>query len=339
MSLPVIHSMHHNIVRTKVHKSYHYGHKLHHGVITIGNFDGVHIGHQHIIHHVLKTAQMLHTHSVLFTFDPHPLEVLKTKKNFKYLCTLSQKIKLLQHTNLNHIIVKVFNKSFAKISPIDFIKNHIVQPLKPAVIIVGSNFRFGNKGAGNIQLLKKLGDKYHFKVKTVAKVKQKGFVVSSSCVRKLVTSGKWHKVRAMLGRAFVIKAQVVKGEGRGKKLGIPTINCQPEKNQLIPSQGVYVAQIKEGRKTLPAAVNIGVCPTFKKAHHLTTASAKKNQIEKQITKQIKIEVHLIGIKKLWSKQTCEIEIIKYLRKEKTFATPQQLVTQIKKDIRKAEQYF
>lgn len=289
------------------------------GIVTIGNFDGVHIGHKHIIEHVLQLAQTRNVPSILYTFDPHPMEILQPEQTRYRLCTKNQTMHLLQQTGLNHIIVEAFTKDFSRLSPEEFIHQRIVHLLQPAVIIVGENFRFGTGGTGGRQLLTKLGKKYHFEVKIMPHLKKDGCVISSSLIRRSILDGKWDTVSTLLGRPFSIKAPVVKGANRGKSLGFPTINLKPNSQQLLPANGVYIAQIANSRQ--PAAVNIGFCPTF------STNTTRK------------IEIHIIEKNIKWQDSECEVEILRYIRPEQSFSNVTALTRQIQQDIKQVQQYF
>ncbi len=290
------------------------------GVLTIGNFDGVHIGHQHIIRSVLQLAQQKKTHSILYTFNPHPVTVLKPQKKLKRLCSLDHTLLLLKQMGLDRIIIKRFTKSFSTHSPLNFIKNYIA-PLHPSVIVVGENFRFGADHKGSVQTLYDVSGLYRFEVQIVPPLKKTHHVVSSSLIRQLVVSGKWDLVNRLLGRPFSIRALVVKGTGRGKNLGFPTINLKPDEDVIKPIRGVYGGRVKIKDRIQPAIVNIGVCPTF---------LSKSTQLSNQ---KLKIEVHLIGICYQWTSPYCEVEILKYIRPEKKWTNPAELVRQIKTDIR------
>ena len=289
------------------------------GIVTIGNFDGVHIGHRHIIDHVVHLAKAKTFPSILYTFDPHPMEILQPEQTRYRLCTKNQTTRLLQQTGLNYVIVEAFTKNFSRLSAEEFIYQHIVRMLQPAVIIVGENFRFGTGGTGGKQLLTKLSKKYHFEVKIMPHLKKNDCVISSSLIRQSILDGKWDTVPTLLGRPFSIKAPVVKGENRGKSLGFPTINLKPNLQQLLPANGVYIAKIANSRQ--PAAVNIGFCPTFSN------------------NKTLKIEVHIIEKNINWQDSECEVEILRYIRPEQSFPSTATLTHQIQQDIKQVQRYF
>ena len=283
-------------------------------VLTIGNFDGVHLGHKKLVNAVVQTARAQNRPSVLYTFSPHPAVVLFPQKKHFFLYPIQQNRERLLTLGLDHLIVKPFTRAFSRLSPEEFIKKHIVERFQPAQIVVGHDFRFGADGKGTARLLKKLGEKYNFKTKVLLPVRRKGVIVSSSAVKTAILSGQWDLARALLGRFFSIKAQVVKGEGRGKHIGFPTLNLKGHKNTTLPARGVYTARVKKKDQYFPAVVNIGVSPTFSQ------------------TGPQKIEVHLIGQTRPWREKSCEVELLRYIRPERHFASAQALARQIKKDI-------
>ena len=296
--------------------------KTHAGIITIGNFDGVHIGHQFIMNHVLSLARETKSAAIVYTFYPHPVEVLHPGQKHYRLYQQEQSIHLLQQMGIPYICVEAFTHEFSKMSPEEFIVERILRLFKPIVLVVGENFRFGAAGCGNTGLLARLGEKHHFATKIIPRLKKDGKFISSSLIRKTLLSGKPDKAKDWLGRAFSIKARVVKGEGRGQSLGFPTINLKPSACQLLPADGVYIASVKlPAGQSLPAVLNIGFCPTF------------SNQKER------KIEVHIMERRIKWEHSFAEVQILQFIRPERAFSGKAQLLAQIRQDIKKARQYF
>ena len=287
------------------------------GAMTVGNFDGVHLGHKELIETTVRYAQQVRKPSLLYTFYPHPALFLYPKKKHRLLCSFQQSQERLRGFHLDHIIVQPFTKAFASLSPEEFIEKHILARFRPEWILVGSNFRFGKERAGSIAFLKKLAKKGLFKLKVIASLKKAGRVVSTSAIKELVSLGQWNQVRALLGRPFSLKGMVVKGHGRGQKLGVPTINIELEKNIILPPLGVYAGWLREGNKNWPAVLNLGYNPTF---------SQKK---------LLKAEVHIIGFKKSWRSKMCEVEIVRFIRPEKKFPHQSALIHQIQEDIKQA----
>ncbi len=287
-------------------------------ILTIGNFDGVHVGHRKLIDTVIRYACREKKTSVLYTFSPHPHQVLFPERQHRLLYSIKKNKSLLQGLGLDHLIVEPFTSDFSKLSPEEFIEKYIVGFMQPTFIVVGYNFRFGIGSAGSIPLLEKLKKKHNFRLKIVPPVKRKGLIVSSSAIKKAILSGHWDLVSAFLGRFFSITGLVVKGEGRGKALGFPTINLKVEDSILLPMDGVYIARVRKKNQYFQAVVNIGQTPTF-----------FPNCLKK-------IEVHLIGRNEQWRDKECEVEMVEYIRPEYKFSDSQALIHQINKDVVQAQ---
>jgi len=290
-------------------------------VLTIGNFDGLHLGHKKLIDTVIKRAKQYSKVSVLYTFSPHPMKVLFPKKEYKALYPLKKTIDLLQKTDLQYLVVEPFTLCFSELSPELFIEQYIVKYMHPKSIVVGHDFRFGLKGSGSIKSLKILGKKYKFDVIEIDPVKKEGITISSSIIKKNILLGHLGLVTELLGRPFSLKGVVITGEGRGKALGFPTINLQIEKDILMPANGVYTAKVVKKNQCFQSVVNIGTNPTFSK---------------KRVRK---IEVHIIGYNKVWCESECEVELLHYIRPEKKFFNSEDLIFQIKKDIEQTKKHF
>ena len=287
-------------------------------VLTIGNFDGVHIGHRKLIDTVIRHAHKEKKASVLYTFSPHPVQVLFPEKKHQLLYSTEKNKAILQSIGLDCLIVEPFTSDFSKLSPESFIEERIVNLIQPTLIVVGYNFRFGIGNKGSSQLLEKLKKKHNFSLKIIPPVKKKGVVISSSVIKQAILSGQWELVSALLGRFFSIEGLIIKGEGRGKRLGFPTINLKVDANVILPVNGVYTARVKKKNQYFQAIVNIGQNPTF-----------SNNCLKK-------IEVHLIGKNMNWRYKRCEVEILRYIRPEYKFFDAKALIQQIKRDIAQAQ---
>ncbi len=296
-------------------------------ILTVGNFDGLHRGHQFLIQKVVSLARRYKKKSCLLTFWPHPSYVLASLKPVPLLFPLyEQKKQLLKKWGLDYVIIQPFTKAFAKLSPQEFIEDYIVKKYKPSVFCVGENFRFGFQGRGDKELLKHTARAGHFKVNMVRGCEYKGKRISSSQVRQGIAKGKWDLVSALLGRFFAFQGKVVRGKGRGKKMGFPTLNLKCAREQILPQRGVYLTRVKRNKAVLPAVMNIGWRPTF--------SSLDGNK------KSYQIEVHLLKGGDLWKTgQWCEVEVLKPLRKEKKFPTVEKLTLQIQKDTHQAREFF
>ena len=290
-------------------------------VLTIGNFDGLHLGHKKLVNAVTQYAKKAKKPSVIYTFSPHPVRLLYPDKKHKLLCSREQTINILREMGVDYLIIEPFTRYFSQISPKEFIERYIVFPIQPTSVIVGYDFKFGTKGTGSIQLLEEMGTKHNFRLKIIPPMKKKGLIVSSSLIKDFILSGKWELVPVFLGRPFSLRGLVVKGEGRGKNLGFPTINLKVKEDILLPVNGVYTAGVRKKNKYFYAVVNVGTTPTF------STECLKK------------IEVHLIEREEKWREKECEVDIFQYIRPEKKFSDGKELTDQINKDIDWTRQYF
>jgi len=280
-------------------------------IITIGIFDGVHHGHQRIIKDVNKKARRAGLKSHLVTFYPHPVDFFGNKKIS--LTTLDEKIALLDELGLEALSVIKFTKKFAQLLPGEFIRKYIL-PLHPHEIIVGSNHTFGKNASGNIELLKKFGKKYGFKV-SIAKLKKKNKTnINSTLIRELILLGRIEKAEEFLGRKYSIFGKVVKGRGIGRKLGFPTANLKVSGNKLLPGPGVYLTKTLVKKKYYSSLTNIGFAPTFGKQNVLS------------------VEVFLKDFKKNIYGTTLKVIFLKKIRDEKKFGSEEALKKQIKKDV-------
>ena len=289
-------------------------------VLTIGNFDGVHLGHRRLINAVIKEARKNKQNSVVYTFSPHPVQFLFPERKHHLLVSREQSFEIIKGM-VDRLIVKSFDLDFSKLSPQKFIEECIVKPFNPSLIIVGDNFRFGAQGLGSSKTLQELGEKHGFRLRLFPSVKREGRVLSSSFVKETILSGNWPLVSQLLERAFSIRGLIVKGEGRGKRMGFPTLNLRIDKNILIPSDGVYVVRVIGKDKYFQGVANIGLNPTF----------------PGNCTK--KIEIHLLKHSEKYREKSLELEFLGYLRAEKKFSRTEDLQLQIKQDISKAQEYF
>ncbi|MEK6646607.1 MAG: bifunctional riboflavin kinase/FAD synthetase [Candidatus Firestonebacteria bacterium] len=293
-------------------------------VCALGAFDGIHIGHKKIIRETIKIAHKLQAKSIILTFEPHPKKAL-AKNNFPLLLTpYYKKIDLIKNLSPDLVLSVDFNTSFANMSAQHFIEFILVKKLNIRAIVIGPNFRFGKERIGNIQLLKKFGKLHDFKVVIVQPAKINGQIISSTVIRKLITTGKLEKANIFLGRKYSIIGNVIKGIGRGRKLGFPTANVSIH-HEILPPCGVYAVQVIFKNNLYNGICNIGFNPTF---------------IKKKPENPI-VEVHIIN--KVFSKplygKILEIIFIKKLRNEKTFANVSDLTKQIAKDKTSALKYL
>lgn len=293
-------------------------------VITIGNFDGVHIGHQRILDKVVLISKQISGTPMAITFEPHPMKVLAPERALKMLVTFEDKVRLLSQSGLQALMIIPFDKEFSQTEPESFIKNILVDKLGIKWLIVGHNFSFGKRKKGNTNLLRQKARKYGFGFSVVRHAIIKGNIVSSSKIRSLIQKGNVDEASEMLGRYYHVKGIVVKGTGRGAEvLNIPTanINCY---NEILPKDGVYAVRVTfaSSEDNLNTAVflgaaNIGKNPTF-------------GDIENVI-----LEVHLIDFKQDILGKELIIHFIDRIRDEKRFSTVEQLRRHIDEDINMA----
>jgi len=290
-------------------------------VITIGNFDGVHIGHQKIFDFVKKKAKQISGTSVVITFNPHPIKVLYKEHPLKLITTNEDKIKLIEKCGIDITISIPFTHEFAQIEAEDFVKNILIEKFNAKWIVVGYDYRFGKGRKGDKELLKKLGKTYGFKVTVLKAYKKRGKILSSTAVRNALFEGNIKEANQFLGRAYHVDGEVIKGMGRGSSvLGYPTANFVP-KQEIIPKQGVYAVKVTiPSLKTFNGVANIGKNPTFGNIN-------------------MSYEVHILDFKGNLLGKTIRIHFIERIRDEKKFGSPQELKENIAHDIEIARKIF
>jgi riboflavin kinase/FMN adenylyltransferase len=293
--------------------------KRHQGaVITIGNFDGVHLGHQKIISEVVQRAHTSHTKSLAITFEPHPIKILVPEREPRILTPPGKKTRLLVRYGIDCVLVINFTREFAKLPPDDFIENVLINRLRARDVIVGHNYAFGKGKRGTTELLRRRGKKLGFDVKVVRNAKLGGEVVSSSRIRSLLGWGRVCEASTFLGRPYSIEGTVIKGAGRGASLlETPTANIATP-NEVVPKAGVYAVRVALGNKQLDGVANIGKNPTF----HGTRMS---------------YEVHILDFKGNVLGKELKVFFIDRIREERTFDSAHALKKQIEKDIAHARE--
>jgi len=230
-------------------------------IVTIGNFDGVHLGHRALIENVVKEANSMALNSALVTFEPHPQEIINQGQSICRICTISHQLNLFEKLGLDEVHLIRFTKELSKMPPKEFVIKFLVNRFNLTKLIIGYDFHFGKQRSGDFKLLENLSKKFNFSVEEFAPVKEKGKIVSSTLIRGLIKKFNFEKIPYYLGREFSIYGKVVYGEKRGKKLGFPTANITPE-SPLAIKNGVYVSKIKLAEKIYYGVTNIGKKPTF-----------------------------------------------------------------------------
>ena len=285
-------------------------------VIAIGNFDGVHLGHQKVLNDAKLKAKKNNLSFGVVTFEPIP--VMFFNKNIKNhrINTFDQKVDNLKKIGPNFLKIIDFNKRFSNLSPKMFIKKIIYENLNAKFVFVSKNFRFGKNRKGNISTLKKFEKSFNYKTFISLPFKQKRKILSSTIIRKKISLGKIYEVNKSLGRNWSVRGKVVKGERRGRKIGFPTCNLELT-DYVIPKLGVYSVSIQIGKKIKKGIANVGYRPTFS-------------------GKNILLEVNIFGINSNLYKKEIIVNFLKFIRKEKKFKNINELKSQIKKDIIKAK---
>jgi len=232
-------------------------------VVTVGMFDGVHRGHRMLFERCFEEAKRLQSRSAVVTFDPHPLEVLAPDKAPCILTTLEQRLGLFEDAGFDVALVLPFNKALAQLSPFEFAREALVEELHVRKVLVGEDFRFGHDRAGNVATLGEIGAQEGFEAEAVGLLGGDEGKISSSDVRLLLREGLVEAASSLLGRGYRLAGEVVAGDKRGRTLGFPTANIKPSPHACLPALGVYAGWWCWDGKRLPAAINVGVRPTFK----------------------------------------------------------------------------
>jgi riboflavin kinase/FMN adenylyltransferase len=286
-------------------------------VIALGNFDGVHKGHQEIIKLTCEIARAKNLPSAVMTFEPHPVSVFRPEISNFHLTSLEQKIKLIEALGVDFLFVMNFDENFAKITAEDFIKNILCEGLSVKHVVIGYDFIFGHDRGGNAQMLHDLSGSSGYGFTQVDAVGKDDMVFSSTKIRENLRQGNLENVQLMLGRNYEIAGVVIKGENRGKGLGFPTINI--DSGELMrPASGVYAVRVKIGDAIYNGVANIGTKPTF-------------------VGKTEELEVHIFDFDEDVYGRNVEIEFIQYIRAEEKFQSVESLVAQIAKDCIKARE--
>jgi riboflavin kinase/FMN adenylyltransferase len=290
-------------------------------VIAIGNFDGIHLGHQQLLLFCIGLAKESGAEATALTFEPPPLKVLRPESAPPRISTNAQRLEWFGALGMEAAVVLPFTKRLSQLAPEDFVEEILVRQLQVRAVVVGDNFRFGHKQAGDVKFLRELGMRDGFEVIVHEPVVVDGEIVSSTVIRKLIAEGNVTRAARMLGRAFALTGEVVPGTGTGRKFTFPTLNLRPEQ-ELLPARGVYVTRtVLEGEPSSHRSVtNVGMRPTFNGTG-------------------LTVETHLLDYSGNFSPKRIEVRFWKKLREEKKFGGPEELKAQIAKDIRTANGFF
>jgi riboflavin kinase/FMN adenylyltransferase len=292
-------------------------------IATIGNFDGVHIGHRLLVQNLVARAAMVGGTATVVTFHPHPLQVLAPNNAPRMLQTLKQKIAAVESLGIQLVVVLPFDQEFARISARDFASKIMWQALDLREIYVGPSFAFGHRREGSFNLLREIGVELGFVVNKIPQVQFRGSRVSSTAVRQALMMGQAALARRLLGRPYALEGEIVHGTAIGAGLQVPTANLRTS-NELIPRKGVYVTLLNVDREQHRGVTNVGVRPTVSSGGPEATVT---------------IETHLLDFRgDIYGKEVT-LEFLIRLRDERRFPDTQALVSQIQKDVRRARRYL
>jgi len=286
--------------------------------VTIGNFDGVHLGHQMLFSEVVGRAYRANGRSVVITFDPHPLQVLKPEIGIKLISTYERKVELISFAGIDILIVIPFTREFAATTAEAFVDEVLMKRVGVRELVVGYDYAFGKGRQGDITFLREQGRKKGFPVFVVEPYYVDNILASSSKIRELVTAGRMQDVKKLLGRYYQIRGEVQLGKQRGGSVvGFPTANLHLSEEDLCPKHGVYVTQVIYDGKCYGGVLNIGHNPTFGE-------------------EGLSVETHIFDFNQDIYGKPIMINLLKYLRGEEKFSGVAQLTEQIKKDIQQAK---
>jgi len=289
-----------------------------HPCVTIGNFDGVHLGHQMLFSEVVQSACRSQGTSIAITFNPHPLQVLRPE-GIKLISNCDQKVELIEMAGLDVLVIVPFTREFATMSAEEFVDDFLIGRIGVKELVVGYDYAFGKGRRGDINFLKRQGAEKDFPVTVVEPHYEDDILVSSTKVRELVAEGRMIDASKLLGRPYQIRGVVQVGKQRGgKEIGFPTANLQVDEEDLVPRHGVYVTQVICNGKCYGGVVNIGLNPTFGE--------------EKLVA-----ETHIFDFNQDIYGKPMKINLLKFLRSEKKFSSIKELSAQISRDVMEARQ--
>jgi riboflavin kinase/FMN adenylyltransferase len=286
-------------------------------VMALGDFDGIHLGHQEVIQRTLAIARELSLPASIMTFHPHPRVVLGQSKYEQNLTPLDDKLALFSNMGIEYVYLVNFTLTFARISPLEFVEQVLV-PMGLHSIVVGFDFTFGHEGKGTPESLRQMGQGL-FSVQIIPPFHFEGEKVSSTNIRVHLMEGQIAEANHLLGRTYRICGRVVTGDGRGRTIGFPTANIEPSDDYVIPKKGVYAVRCRVNGHQYNAVMNIGTKPTF------TENGVKQT-----------LEAHLFDFDQSIYNQEIEVEFVQYLRQEQKFASVDQLIQQIHQDAAEAK---
>jgi riboflavin kinase/FMN adenylyltransferase len=290
-------------------------------VVSVGNFDGVHRAHQEVVRHMAERARLFSGKAVVVTFEPHPLRILRPDVAPRLLTALPAKLKLLEQTHVDAVLVLPFTRDLSLMTADDFARRVLAETLHAREVHEGYNFHFGHKAQGNVNTLAELGRQFGFEARIYPEQLRRGHHLSSSEVRKVIAEGKVSRARALLGRPFSIISTPGRGRGYGRQYTVPTVNLA-RYDELVPANGVYITWLRVSGECFEAVTNVGNRPTFGE-------------------ESFAIESHLLNFHPIELLPDTELELtfLKRLRAEIKFPSVEALREQIGKDVQKAKRFF
>lgn len=287
--------------------------------VTVGNFDGLHVGHQKILGLLRDRARATGERAAVITFDPHPMRVLQPERAPIMIQTMAQRLAGLEVAGMDAALVLRFDRALSLMTAEEFIERILVAGMRAGAILVGANFRFGHCGAGDVRLLGEFGRRNRFDVGIVPPVELGGQIVSSSAIRSAVSGGDVAGAIPMLGREFCLTGEIVSGAGRGRTILFPTLNLRPEQ-ELLPKLGVYATESSVGGRMYASVTNVGTRPTFDGSG-------------------VTVETHLFGFSETVVEGRMEVRFHSRIRDEQRFSGVDALREQIGRDIETARKFF
>lgn len=290
-------------------------------IVSVGNFDGVHRAHAHVLREIVERARQQGAKAVAITFEPHPMRILRPDASLKLLTPTAEKLRLLEATGVDAVLLLPFTRDLSLMTPHQFAHEILKKHLHVREVHEGYNFRFGHKAAGDLETLSRFGKEMGFEVHGYSEMKLRGESVSSSHIRQLLAAGNVSRARHLLGRAFSILSTPGRGRGYGSKYTVPTINLS-RYEELVPGDGVYITRTRVAEECFDSVTNIGNRPTFG-------------------SDSFAIETHLLNFHPLELTAETEVEIyfLHRLRAEIKFPSIEALREQIGRDVKKAQRYF
>jgi riboflavin kinase/FMN adenylyltransferase len=283
-------------------------------VITLGTFDGLHLGHQRIFDAVIKKSRQLGGRNFLITFDPHPRKVIPGRNDVKLLSTLEEKIKILESIGLENLFVIKFTREFSQQTPEQFVEKYLVKGIGLKEIVIGYDHHFGKGRDGDFELLQRLGQKFDFAVTLIPEYTVEGETISSTKIRNALLAGDVIKANKMLGRHYSFKGKVVKGDGRGKDLGFPTANLSIEnEDKLIPAKGIYASECIIDGKKYYGLLSLGSRPTF------------------HTNGDVIPEFYIFDFKEDIYSKVLDVNLVEKIRDEEKFNSVEELISRMKMD--------